>query len=576
MSNLSAQTNKLLLFKDERPDFVFTDQIYDPDLDGEYIEGMNKLIPHPGSGAIDRQTSILYYVASVDPVTYKSELVPARILVTSEVDDEIKILTYGTDRFMLYVDERESPVFLQPDTRAIIFGSATCEYRLVRYNSRGEKEIISVYVDSNGDIRGERIPLTTIVPGSAVKQLTNCHTLLSHLEDGEVVEAEVFNSIGVHCATITLYVKHATILNDLASSNQFITSFDAYSNQMLGNDFYLYCKQDYHHLVITPYVTYADGATEDLVVNNVDTFVYGLDRDTIAEFPGQKHKIMIKKYLTNKQMSTISKQLGDTRYITCEKTITVIANESLDAIKVSLVPIYDAHTKSYYLKYIAYSDRWDKVVDVGNAVTEAIKFDGGLFNQTQQVMFDVDLSKVLGASATLPYRQTNWIHLKPYNVFQRYIISDVADMSVCYGVESSVVRRPIIFYDPKLEQYYIPTSRFANQEAFLEAFYKNAKPMFDPRVELEPPTPTHFTIRTLDDLNTVVTVPIEVGSYSKAWNITRKGNPSMLVGWNVMVEFLQLTSSGEYSILWGSPVDVFQVSEKSDEYNTEDNAIARI
>lgn len=562
-------TKPIILLKDRRPDSAFIDQIYDPDNDGEWTEDSPKVVPNEGATVTDRNTGGLYYVVRVDQDTLKSTLAPSRIVVTSENQEVVKILSYGNDKFMLFYDDRVKPTKLNIDGKLIVFGSSLAEYQLVRTTSDGKREIISLYLENNESYRGERIPLANIGSATGAKQCTNCHTLFP-MKDGDTIEVEIYDNLGILSIIVELYTKRATILNDLASTNEIVVGFDATSNQMLGSDFYVHQRQDPAHLAITPRLEYSDGTTEDLTINSVDCFLYGLE-DFVPAFPGQKHKIMIKKFLSNKQISPIAVQTEKERYVSCEKLITVIANKSLDGIKVSLMPIWDLATSSYILKYVAYSDRRDKIYDVTNNVTEISKFHGNKFNQLQTHMFDVNLSEVFGASVTVPYRQLNVLQLKPNSEFQKYTISDNTDLNPIYGVESSIVRRPVIMYDSTIEQYFIPTSRFTNKEAFLEAFYYNAAPPFDPNESLDPPVPTHFTIRALDDLSTLITTPIEIDQYQQAWNINRPGNQSILTGYNVIVEFLQLTTNGTYLILYGVPVDVYVSNSKYTNYNTETN-----
>ena len=285
----------------------------------------------------------------------------------------------------------------------------------------------------------------------------------------------------------------------------------------------------------------------------------------------QKQKIMIKKYLNYKQQSTIAVEQREHRYVVCEKIITVVSNDTTEGIKVSVIPIYDKNTSSYYLKYIAYTDRKDKVLDISQYVTipsDDTKFDGTVFNVWQTHTFDVNLAKIFNSTVDVPYRQTIYIQVKPNKEFQKYLLSDYADLSKVYGVDSSTTRRPVIMYDSTIEQYFIPTSRFANKEAFLESFYYNSNPPFDTNETLEPIVPTHFTVRSLDDLSTLITLPIPVEQYSQSWNIVDTNNPGKLVSNNVMVEFLQASSDNEYFILFGVPVDVVQSSTKYTNYNT--------
>ena len=267
-----------MLLTDLRPDSLYLYQLYDPDVDGPWVEDNGRVIPHPGSLVIDQANGNLYYVVSVDN-RGKSTLAPCRLVVNDDETVTVKILSYGNDKFYLYYDDRVKPTKLNIDGKLIVFGSSLVEYRLVRSTSNSaehnDKEVISRYVDSNDQIRGERIPLTDISNMSGAKQLTNCHTLVE-LQEGDVIEAEIFDNLGILSVTVELWVKRATILNDLSDSTSVIVNFDATSNQMMGTDFYIYQRQDPKHLDITPRLEYIDGTVEDVVVNNKDCFLYGL------------------------------------------------------------------------------------------------------------------------------------------------------------------------------------------------------------------------------------------------------------------------------------------------------------
>lgn len=557
--------SSLVLLKDRRPDSCFVDQIYDPDVDGSYSESLGRVIPNEGAIAVDRNDNYsIYTVSYVNPDTYKSTLVPARIIKTSD-DDEIKIVSYGNDKFCLYYDDRIRPIQLLVDGKLVLFGSSLTEYRLIRVRADQSKEVISLYVESNEQYSGDRIPLTNVLPGSPVKMCTNCHTL-HQLEDGETIILEVFDHVGALAVTLTLFVKRSVILNDLMSTTSVITEFDASANQMDGSDFYVYQRQPISQLVISPRLTYSDGSTEDLTIDNVSCFAYGLS-DFIASFPGQKQKVTIKKFLGRNQVSPLATDDNNTRFVTTQKWITVKANESIDGIKVSIIPIWNPSTSKYTFKYIAYTDRRDRIFDVTTDTTILNSFDGGIFDAFQNHNIEVDLTSVFGVSATVSYRQNAVIKLKHYNQFERYILKDSATDDYAYGVESSDKRRPVIHYDAAIEQYFIPTSRFANMEAFIEAFYLMARPPYNPDIELAPVTPTHFTIRNVDTLSTIIATPIDIDEYNQAWNVLTVGNPNQYVGGSMIVEFLTKVGD-DYQILFGVPVDVHNSSTG---YNTQTN-----
>jgi len=569
-----SNTTNMVLFKNRLPDSLFLSQLYDSSKDGTWDEHSAKIVPHPGSLVIDEESGGLYFVESVDQNTLDSTLKPCKIIKVIdpsdpdyEGEDEISIISYGNDKFLLYYDDRNKPTQLNIDGKLLFYGANLDEYRLVRRNKNNEEEIISLYIQNNNVYTGERIPLTSVGDNSVVKKCTDCHTLFT-LEDGDKIELQVYDKSGILSATVDLFAKRATILNDLSSTNDVIVNFDATCNQMLGDQFYVHQRQDPAHLAITPSITYSDGTKINLSINNTDCFIYGLE-DFVASFPGLQQRLIIKKFLSNREVSTISTTSAGKRYIVCEKMLTVLANESLDGVKISVIPIWSNYSSSYELKFIAYTDRRDKIFDATEYVTMLTEFVGNKWNTIQTVSFEVDLQSMLGATTMVPHRQTVYISVSPYNEYVKYLISDTPDMSPVYGADSSTIRRPIFVYDDTIKQYFIPTSNFRNTEAFLESFYYKSSPMFNVKEEIEPVAPTHFVIRDPKTLNTITTSPIEVNQYNKAFNITTKPYDQYVNG-QLFVEFLEYDGTN-YHILYGVPVDVSKSTGKYTDYNTVDN-----
>lgn len=564
-TDMASNKQTIQLLKDKRPTSCFIDQIYDPDKDGPWSddESFPRVIPAEGAIAIDRESHVIYVVTYVDPVTYKSTIAPITTMAehdSSSGNDSnvIKVLSYGNDRFTLFVNKDHKPTQLTISSNFVVFGHDLVKYQLYRYAKDGTREVISIYLDSDEEYRGEYIPLLPVMENSPVKQCTNCHTL-HELEDGDTINMDIFDTTGVLRVTIRLVVVNETSINDLSSEADMIIGLDATALQMLDDGtFFLYQKQDVSHLGVIPRLKYHDGRYLDLPVDDKSTFIYGLEGFNPA-FVGQRQRIIIKHFLGPKEVSNITQTTGTSRYVTCEKWVTVLPNEIMDAVKVSAMPIWNAAENNWYLKFVAYSDKRDKVYDATPYIKRVADVDTSLFGIPQRLRIEMDLSELFGASATLTYSQTVYFKFFHKNEFQRYLISDDSKMDTVYGVEAAgTIRRPIIFYDKNLSKYYVPTSRFRNSQAFLDAFYFKASPPVDDVIELTPPVPTHFTIRALDNLTTLVTAPISIDTYNVAWMINRTGNPAMLVGANVIVEFLKETSGGTFQILYGVPVDVHE------------------
>lgn len=557
--NSTDAEKRTILFGDKRPDAIGLSQMYDPDLHGVDPLASGKIVPAVNSLVSDEATDIIYRVKSQNPTTWKSVLVPVKYLITTDPtgDNVPAIVDYGNSRFMLYYDDRTKPTELGVDARLYFFNMYSVEYRLIRKHIDGTLEIISTYLDSDGKFKGDRIPLETVHGLSVLtKYCTNCHTLQT-LTDGETITLQLFDTNGILTMEVPLIVKRPDALNDLASDSNPIMVFDAESTQMIGDEFYLYENQSPTVLNIRPYALLADGTEKTYPVDGKTCFIYGLERDSIPAYPGRKFKIMVKKFLTSRDLTMVSTYDPSLRSVTVEKWINIVKNQTEYSMKLSVIPWYDPSASKFKFKFFAYTEQRDHVYDVTNNITINESFDPTLYNVEQYLKVTFDSDIIFKAGVETIYQQSWWITLREPVAYEKYIIKDSQHDEYAYGVDASNRRRPIIHYGETRQQYFIPSSVFGNRVAFLESFYKVARPPYDTTVELAPIVPTHFTIRALDDANVLIAAPIPITEYTQAWNITRNGSTSQLVDGTVIVEFLEQVGD-EYSIIYGVPVEIIE------------------
>lgn len=546
------------VFRKNVPTSAWLHQVYDPDRDGVDPAAAGKLVLDPGSNVIDKDTGIAYYVHSVD-VNLKHDIRPQRVLVLND-ESKISIISYGNDLFYLFFDDRMKPTFLNIDAKLVLFGESIHEYRLLKtHPDTGEREVISIYIDADGKVRGDRIPMMAVNGVPAVRAATNCHTT-HQLVEGESVILQMFDTAGVQFAEISLLARRATLLNDLASEANPIVEFGARCLQEKGDDFYIYKKQDVDHLNITPYVVFADGTRRDIPVDNLKCFIYGLD-EFVPSYPGYYQPLVIKYFLGSRQTSPLGHTYGKHRYLECVKNLVVLDNESEYSAKIVTVPVWNNVTRRYTLSFFIYTERRDRIFSATDMVEihESTPFNGELFGVEQKLRLTVDLKPIYNTTDSLLHTQDVFITLKPGNTsYERYIIKDSEGDAFAYGVEVTDKRRPVITYDTDTSKYFIPTTIFINKEGFLESFYYMARPMFMPFGETTPPTPTHFTIRDAVSGDMLITSPIKVEEYGQAWNTIAAGSADVLIGKTVVVEFLIETSPDVFALVHGSPCEVYE------------------
>lgn len=537
------------LFQDSRPDIIHLSDLYDPDA------GTGTIIPTVGSLIIGENGAI-YYVEFVHPQTKKSTLGTPRFISTEgDSDYGTSIIDYNNSRFHIFYDTRVSPTKLNIDSLLVIFGIRNSEYRLKRIDPATNKEqIISTYYDSDGTYKGDRVPLKSIEGSNGAKYCRNCHTLVS-LTDNEQIDMEIFDHAGVLSATVTLFTKKAVILNDY-DPTPIIVDFQITGAQIRDDAFYLYGKQDVSALMITPQITYNTGQTEQILIDDEVCFLYGTE-DLISSYPGLRQTVMCKYFLRSDQLAEDAIDNGRGRFVVAEKDIIVLPNTTSFGVKISVIPIWNTGTNRYALKYFLYTTDRDGVFDVTDRVELLTDYSGSDFDREQHLTYKLDLQELFDLDEDSNHVQSTWLRLKPfhYNI-ERYVIKDSKDDKYAYGVDNSTYRRPVIHYDQDINKYFFPTSVFNNKEAFIESTYTRARPLYDSMNEIEPPEPTHFTIRDPETTNTIITAPIPIDEFKQAWSAIVSGEPSStLVNKTLIVEFLyQITDT--YHIIYGVPVDV--------------------
>ena len=557
---ISISGKTVIIYNNRKPDSYAYADIFDPDnpQSGKYFPSLYSIVI--------KEDGSVWYVATRNETTYKVTLKPINVVRTDSSDTEVNIVSYGNDKYCLYQDTRVSPYKLVADAKILFYGNNLKEYQLVRFDPDGREEIISMYLDNTDTFISSRIPMAPIgAEYQAYKFPTNCHTT-AELQEGEPVLMRVYNNLGNLAAELTIYVRNGVWLNDLQSHTNPIVSLDAECLQMVGDDFYVKERQDPKHLDIRPFLTYADGSKLYLNVDNAQCFIYGLEY-FIPSYPGYSQTIVIKYFLNYRESAIGNETVANTRFLTCSKKIVVLKDRDDYSVKISVVPVYNGDTGLWVLRYFLYTDDRDTVHEISDYVTQDTDwyFDGSQakWGTEQRVVINYDLQEVLNTAEPLTGSQVVYITVNNPANFERYTIRDNNNTSIIYGSDGSISRRPVIRYDAMRNQYFIPTSVFQNQDAFLESFYRKARPFFDTRNETEAPTPTHFVVRDTTTGQQVVAHPIEVEEYGTAWSTV--ATVPNLNGATVLVEFLQLIDS-ICAILYGVPVDV-RIGVFNDETN---------
>lgn len=540
-----------IAYTPDKPGLYLLSSVYDIEVDGDPQISI-KIVPAVGSLVIF-PNGIIKQVTTVDD-NYNSPTylkVTYGDVLTSLPDPDLELINYGRDVLMLYYDKRQTPTRIVVDTKLRLCGSNTIGYRIIK-TINNNRVVISASINLQGVIISEIIPVTSNGVDKSLIYGTG-HTLFD-ITAGEVVTLELVDSAGVVTGEATLITKEATILNTLELSSNPIVGFDAECSQIDGDNWIMYVGQDIEELSIHPYISFADGTKRIVPVNNISCFMYGYEDINTALF-GNTYPVVIKYYLGLDELSTINEEVDGTRFVTMTKNVLIGSKDIYSFTKISIIPIWNPGTSTYYVRFIGYTQVRNSVKDVTATRTyvTGFSFSATKYNIQQEIRIRVPYTNIDGE--IIQHNQTIFLTLTAPGQLEPFLIRSTVD-GVAYGSQNAMYERPAVLYDAALQKYFISSIRFPNTEALLRNFYHTATPPWLADTEIEPPTPTHFTFRDATSLRVLVPVPIAIDDYEEVFSLVSLTTPNAFVNGTIVMEWLRKVN-GQYNILYGVPVEVF-------------------
>jgi hypothetical protein len=546
------------LLRPQMPAVYTRPMIYDPTWGNTVAYNSyvgQRIVPAVGSLVRDTDETPLW-VTSVNDVT----LVPVYTAVplSSENDNVVSLLDYGNTVFRLYVDYRALPYPATPDGKCIFIGKSPRFYTLTRYSGTPQESVISQYFDANGKLVSQSIPLVALDTAKNSWYLPRCHTSQT-LEDNEEVLVKIFGEDGAEVSSAMLFTKHSAVINEDALYAPTIVGMTISGIQQLTNGtFFLYEKQDFDALGLTATLVYDDGTTAIVPLDGVKCILYG-QSDFISSFAGLKQYVTVKYYRSRGESITPSIADATGEMIAKSVPVTVIPSSLATTNKITAIPMYNATLARYIMRYWMYFADGRGYVDITGYVSiksGAIVTDPSYFGIQQVYAIGVDMKNVdpVNYPTSAVYQQTIVVKFGPPTTLVKWTLKDAVSSPYVYGQDTAQARRPSIVYDADLQQYFIPASVFTNVAAFINSFYTQSSPPYDPSVSEIPQAPTHFVIRDVSTGIMLTPGMIPVGSYAQAFNLSVTTNT--YVGAVLMVEFINKINATTSKVLYGVPVNV--------------------
>lgn len=513
----------------------------------------------PVNDTVVVDNNVLYVVKNADPINFTFDLMPAFLSSDADADGLTSVVSYGNDIFRALYDNRTSPCTLNIDNTLKFVGGSPSRYQIYRYYNTDQAVVISQSYDSlTGKFINSSGTISATSDNSNIFYCNPCY-ITQVPDDDEALQLIAYNEAGSEVASVRLSAKEGQILNDLSTYQPKIVSLTFTSTQMLASGAcYLYEKQDKSALGLQAILTYQDGRTIEVPIDDRQCYLYGYD-DLVAAYAGLKQQLMLKYFLSLDEVTATTQTQGDGS-ISCTFNVIVVPNQLAAPVKISTIPSWNSATNQYELRYYYYTTAGTIVKDV----TSMVSITSGTFQPTQYMteqsfQIGCDLSKVDPTTypTSTTYIQNVAIRLRPVSTLVRWTIRDALTSPYIYGMDSTSDRRPLLFFDDSLKQHFISTALFTTQAAFLKSYFTDANPPYDSDVDIQAITPTHFVIR--DPVKGVLITPdaVAIEDYAAAMSLVISADPTGYVGGTLMIEFIKRVANTNDVIIYGVPVDVY-------------------
>ena len=291
--------------------------------------------------------------------------------------------------------------------------------------------------------------------------------------------------------------------------------------------------------IFHPMLVFNDGTSEEVPLDGVQSFVYGLENLSSAREtqPGQEFRLLFKYFPT--QESPIHENMTK-NFVSTTLTVRVVEISPISIRKVSTLPLWDYNAGKYVFWFLPYNKDFTEpaIVKEGGALgtTDVLAFNAASYLDPNGNIRTVDVDRIgenngvyqhARLALTVPsvnlktdvYRQyvalrlqnwttnsiaTKWLLGSYVNVSDgESTIEEYSDGEVPYG-STTVGKRPFIEC-AKLSAGYalsIPYQIFHTKAEFLNNFYVKAYSEPSEIGTVEPQTPDRFRIRSLAIVHT--------------------------------------------------------------------------
>ena len=460
-------------------------------------------------------TKTEYVVTAIDPVTLLSTL---RVISGSVTDGEFQMnVLFGVgpgteaDTYLVYIDKSVTPYRLTVDERLSVGGSLSTYCKIFAGSdlSAATGNVISAMYDNSGNFVSENVPLelagtwqgTALVANTAIKTVVPCKTN-ANLQDGEIVTAVFYDQTGFVVSKRQLCVWNTGFVRGLDQSSKEVVDISLETPFLAGansTQITYPVNVPINGLNLVGVVTYSDGSTVSWGVDGTRFSVAGLDSyaNTIV---GQECPIVITYQLQAGEVAYgMENQNSD--HISKIYTIVTSAVDGSYAVQLFCYPQWISALAGYQLNWFLYDLARSITYDVSNMVTidtvNGPAFQPIAYGVHQTLKVFVNLQDVNAVYA-------NFYHTQIVDVVLNFAASNRPAIATIPDWFVTPVSGSLPLYGQGVHAtYYNPggssnqvllTGDFTDFTSWLNAYFNNTLPLYNPTIETQAPTPTHFAV----------------------------------------------------------------------------------
>lgn len=493
---------------------------------GRYVPKVDDKVFRKGVGT--------YICTEVNPTTLLSVLIPYKEPDTSGADEKDFLLGVGPrqpqEGYFVYIDDTTIPARMSFDAMACFYQPETRYIRVFAgSNAAAVPEVVSAWYNASGEYVDDKIPLTKInsIPENGVDTLGYWVPKVGWakrvIDEGEVVTLVGYNDAGREVSNSVWMVRHGASYRESNSGAREVHSVELispYLSKDVPNQLVVPVGTTLNSIAMMCRVVYTNGTPVERSIDGGKIILSGMD-GWVASQPGIDYPMNL-FYKLDHTESYAGAMGGPNNTIRVPYVVRTDSSVNAYGMKIFTYPQWVSPNRGYKLRHFLQSIDRDQVYEVTDLVEIGVNsapWDGLLYGSKQRMEFSLDISRVDPRFVSYRHTQTTWISLLTDGLNDsrdNWIIQYEPGQSPAYGYN---LRCRLNFVSSQVWGCDISCG-YTNQKDWIDALYRNTKPLYAIDYETGPLEPTHFVLyvenlryrRPISDWNRGFTV--ETGSHN--------------------------------------------------------------